>query len=502
MPIPESSPRRAGVLMHITSLPGPGPIGTIGAQARRFVDFLRESRQSVWQVLPLTPPAAFHSPYASYSVFAGNPLLIDLEALEAEGLLPAGSAAALPAGERGKADFAAAEKHIMPLLRKAFRTGWERAGEELAAFRRQHAFWLDEYALYMAIRTKQGDISYLDWPQLLSIREESSIVTARRQLAEQIDFWIYVQYLFFTQWQALKRYANDRGVSIIGDMPIYTAEGSADVWSNSAVFQLDSRHRPTHVAGVPPDAFSDNGQRWGNPLYNWEHLAGTGYEWWIQRLRVASLLYDEIRIDHFRALDEYYAIPVECRTAKEGEWRKGPGMDFIRAIRGALPGCSLIAEDLGVLTDGVRDLLRESGLPGMRVLLFAFDPWAESEYLPHNHVPDCVAYIGTHDNDTAYGWIKEGNPDEVRFAADYLQLTTREGYHWGLIRGLFGSVAATAIVQMQDLLGLDNDARMNLPGTVGGNWCWRLYEGPLTRQLIQKLGAVTARYGRQSRGAF
>jgi len=496
MPSSKNSPRRAGVLLHISSLPGPGPIGVMGAEARRFVDFLRESGQTVWQVLPLTPPASCNSPYSAHSVFAGNPYLIDLAELEERSLLPGGSVAALPKSPRNKVDYGVCERYILPLLREAFAVGWEREGEQVADFRRRHAYWLEDYALYMAIHTQLGDIPYLEWPPLLGKREPGELTRTKRRLAAQIDFWIYVQYLFFTQWLALKEYANSRGVRILGDMPFYTAEGSADVWAHYEVFQLDENRRPQFVAGVPPDGFTDEGQRWGNPLYDWEYLSSTRYRWWTERLKVACLLYDEVRIDHFRALDEYYAIPTTCKTAKEGAWRKGPGMEFFSAIEKALPGCRLVAEDLGVVTDGLRGLLKDSRLPGMKVLLFAFTPWAQSDYLPHNHKRKCVAYIGTHDNDTALGWMRDGKADETRFATEYLRLTPEEGYHWGFIRGLYGSVADTAIVQMQDFLGLDNTARMNIPGTVGGNWEWRMEPEALTGQLAVEVGAMVARYGR------
>lgn len=488
--------RKAGVLLHISSLPGPGPIGSIGPHAYKFIDFLEEAGQSVWQVLPLNPPAFGNSPYSAFSVFAGNPLLIDLTELERDGLIPAGSVEALSPGEPGRTDYEAAAREIMPLLRAAFEADAPNRQEELDAFRAAHAYWLEDYALYMAIRVMQGDISFYEWPPLLAVREKGELSRMRRQLTLQMDFWIYVQYLFFRQWKELRRYANEHGIRIMGDMPIYPAQAGADIWAHPELFLLDAQRRPRAVAGVPPDAFAPEGQRWGNPLYDWAEMKRQGYAWWIERLRVAGTMYDDIRIDHFRAFDEYYAIPARASTAATGLWERGPGMDFFGAVYAALPGLSLIAEDLGTVTDSVRALLRESGLTGMRVLLFAFDPHGDSDYLPHNMERDCVAYIGTHDNDTAYGWVKDGNPEEVLYAAQYFYLTMREGYNWGLIRGLYGTVAQTVIVQMQDLLGLDNSARMNTPATPQGNWGWRMRPDDVTSRLARKVHDIAARYRR------
>lgn len=493
--------RAAGLLLHLTSLPGRGPIGSMGQEAREFVNFLQSAEQTVWQVLPLTSPARGNSPYSSLSVFAGNPYLISFWDLEEEGILPKGSCAKVGLEEMGgsQVDFAACQARLMPLLRLCYQSSRERLAREVEDFCREQSFWLEDYALFLALRERFEERSFLTWPRELLFREEEAMEAARRDCREEMDFWCFVQYIFFSQWRRLRAYANQRGVQIFGDVPIYVDVESVDVWAHPSLFQLDGNRAPTMVAGVPPDGFSAEGQLWGNPLYDWEEMSKTGYEWWIHRLGNASLMYDMVRIDHFRALESYWAIPLEAGSAKIGSWRKGPGMDFIHHIRKALPHCRLIAEDLGMLDDAVRELLEESGLPGLSVLLFAFDPGEESVYLPHNTRRDRVGYIGTHDNDTAMGWLSSASPQAADFARTYMHLTSQEGEHWGMIRTLYATVADTAIVQAQDLFGLGSEARMNIPSVKEGNWGWRLESGKLTTSLAERLNRMCRIYGRVSR---
>lgn len=488
--------RGCGILLHISSLPGRGGIGTFGRESRIFIDFLKAAGQSWWQVLPLTPPARGNSPYSSYSVFAGNPAFISLETLEAEGLLAFWTRRFMPrhTGERTNYEFC--RKVHLPLLRQAYGQGCEKHAEAVAAFRRQNAFWLEDYALFMALKKQQGDEDFHDWPRALALREPAAIEAAREELRGEIDFWVWVQYLFFHQWSALKAYANQNGIGIIGDMPIYADGDSADVWSHSEVFQLDESRRPTAVAGVPPDFFSADGQLWGNPLYDWEALEARNYRWWMERLGLAARMYDMVRIDHFRALDEYFAIPAGDLSARGGEWLPGPGLPFLEAIKESVPGVRLIAEDLGVSSESLRGLLRDSGLPGMKVLQFAFDPAGDSDFLPHHFVQNCVGYTGTHDNDTVLGWMKTASPEELRFAREYLRLSSLEGFNWGLIRGLYATVADTVIVPMQDFLGLGSRSRMNIPATPEGNWSWRVNGRMLTDNLAADIRSLAELYRR------
>ena len=486
--------RRCGVLLHITSLSGTGPVGTMGGEAREFVDFLAAAGHSLWQVLPLTPPSRGNSPYSAYSVFAGNPYLISFAQLEQEGLLPQGCLKDLPPPSAA-ADYEACAEWCPKLLRLAFSMCGQVPKEELARFREKHAWWLEDYALFMALREQQG-VPFYEWDRPLLLREPEALRQATEALKTETAFWCYVQYLFFRQWEALKEYANRRGVRIMGDMPIYADIDSAEVWAHPGIFQLDENRRPTRVAGVPPDAFSAQGQLWGNPLYDWEALRSQGYNWWLHRMRVAGEMYHLVRIDHFRALEAYYAIPAGDATAENGSWEPGPGMNFLQAVQAVIPPNRLVAEDLGMLTDGVRQLLADSGLPGMKVLQFAFEPGGDSAYLPHNITPHCAAYIGTHDNNTALGWLQSAPPWQADFAREYLRLTKEEGEHWGLIRGLYASAAQTAVVQMQDVLGLGGEARMNTPAVPNGNWRWRMEPSALTSELSGRLAGLARLYSR------
>lgn len=494
-----SSMRSAGVLLHLTSLPGRGPIGNMGPAARQFIDFLHSAGQKLWQVLPLTPPASGNSPYSAYSVFAGNPLLISPEDLETQGLLPQGSCSALYAEgpfPTRQVDFEKAQALILPLLRECYRLSREKLGEDLEAFRREQGRWLEDYALFLALRRQQGGGSYLDWPRPLLFRESWAMEKARRELAEEVDFHIFVQHLFFRQWIALRSYANEQGVNIFGDVPIYVDRESADVWAEPRVFQLDENLQPVEVAGVPPDAFSQEGQLWGNPLYDWEYLRSDGYGWWIRRMAAAAQLYDWVRIDHFRGLESYWAVPKDAQTARAGSWKKGPGMDLVHRIKGWLPHCRFVAEDLGLIGEDVHALLAESGFPGLTVLQFAFEPQANSIYLPHNIDRNRVAYIGTHDNDTALGWLASAPQEQAAYARAYMHLTSQEGEAWGMLRTLYASVADTAVAMAQDLLELGSEARMNIPSQAQGNWSWRMESDSLTPDLAGRLLELTQLYGR------
>ena len=487
--------RDCGVLLHISSLPGKGGCGTMGKNAKRFIDYLNRAGQSCWQVLPLTPPSRGNSPYSSYSVFAGNPHLIDLQALVDENLLPAAALDSIPDGT-DKADFDEYSAVQIKILRESFAYAGGNLKHAIDKFEKKNSFWLTDYALFMALKTVYEGDDYRSWPEDLRIRDEKAIRRAESEYSAEISFWKYVQYIFFGQWRALKRYAGIRGIKIIGDMPIYVDADSADVWANPKVFALDDKLNPENVAGVPPDAFSEDGQLWGNPLYNWTYLKWTRYDWWVKRAKVAASMYDGIRIDHFRAIANYWAIPASSETAKKGAWKKGPGMDFIRVISKAMFECDIIAEDLGLLDDSVRKLLRNSGLPGMKVLLFAFSTEEESDYLPHNFVQNCVGYIGTHDNDTVQGWLNSAPKDEAGFARRYLSIEDDSEAHWQFIRQLYATPAERVIVQMQDILGLDASARMNVPGIADGNWSWRLKDEQLDIAHAKKLRAFAKTYCR------
>ena len=382
------------------------------------------------------------------------------------------------------------------LLRKAFQAGYPRDRAAVEAFCRENK-WLDNYALYMALKARFGMKSWLDWPdEDLRLRRAEALERAREELAEDIAFYAYLQYLFFRQWDALREYIHSLGIRIIGDLPIYVAMDSADVWAEPEFFQLGEGNVPTEVSGVPPDYFSADGQLWGNPLYDYDRMKADGYGWWIRRVEGAGRLFDIIRIDHFRGLESYWAVPYGADTAKSGRWRKGPGMDLVGTLTSWFPGLSFIAEDLGFLTPEVRRLLEDSGLPGMKVLEFAFDAREPSNYLPHTYNRHCVCYVGTHDNETVEQWRWQADRADVTFARKYLGLNDAEGFHWGMIRGGMSSVADTFLVQMQDCLGLGAEGRMNTPGTGWGNWRWRLLPGEASPALAKKLRCYTKMYGR------
>ena len=486
--------------MHISSLPSPYGIGTFGRQAYEFVDFLSAAGQTCWQVLPLGPTSYGDSPYQAFSSVAGNPYFIDPDSLVEEGLLLKDEPKEYFWGDNPeRVDYGALYQSRFLLLRKAFDRflSSEANRQQLDAFIQENYEWLPDFSLFMAIKNEQGGASWTQWPDDLRLRRNDVLDAARERLSDQIRFYEYQQFEFQRQWASLKRYANDSGIAVIGDIPIYVPLDSVDVWASPHQFQLDENRRPTGVAGVPPDYFTADGQLWGNPLYNWEIMKEDGYGWWMNRLRHAAKLYDVIRIDHFRGISSYWSVPPEEKTARNGRWIPGPGLDLIHRIQTVFPDLLIIAEDLGFLTDDVLNLVRESGFPGMKILQFAFDDREPSNYLPHTYPKNCICYTGTHDNTTIAAWFHEASDSNIQMAIRYLGLNREEGYCWGMIRGGMSSVADLFLCQMQDLLGLGAESRMNTPGLLGnGNWQWRMLPGCLTEDLSARLHEMARIYGR------
>jgi 4-alpha-glucanotransferase len=493
--------RSCGILMPISSLPSPYGIGTLGKEAFAFVDFLKEAGQSWWQILPVGPTSYGDSPYQSFSTYAGNPYFVDLELLCEEGLLEQAELNARDWGtDPAKVDYEKIYRNRFELLKKAADRGWAKDESAVKAFADENAGWLSDYVLFMALKRHFGMAAWTEWEdEEIRLHHPAAVERYREALADDIRLFTYIQFLFFRQWNALRAYAHEQGIGIIGDLPIYVAMDSADVWADPKSFQLDERNVPVEVAGVPPDYFSENGQLWGNPLYNWDAMKQDGYGWWIRRIEGASRLYDVLRIDHFRGLESYWAVPYGETTAKIGRWIKGPGMDLVGVLTGWFPHIQFIAEDLGYLTPEVRQLLKDSGLPGMKVLEFAFDTREPSNYLPHTYSANCVCYAGTHDNTTVMAWRQEAAPEDVKMAIQYLGLNDEEGFNWGMIRGGMSSVADLFLVQMQDYLALGAEARMNTPGILGGNWQWRMTKGQIDAVLTKKIAEAAHLYGRDER---
>ena len=489
--------RTSGVLMHISSLPGETGIGTLGKEAYDFINFLKAAGQTYWQVLPLCPTSYGDSPYQSFSTFAGNPYFVDFELLCNDGLLNKSDYNKIDWGKNAeKVNFEKVYQNRFTVLKKACKA-FDKNDSNYKIFCVENDFWLEDFALYMAIKEKYNGKAWKDWNIDIKLRKKSALNSAKIELMDEIEFQKTVQYFFFVQWNKLKAYANTNGVKIIGDIPIYVASDSADVWANPKQFLLDADCNPIEVAGCPPDAFTDDGQLWGNPLYDWDYMKKDGYTWWKKRIAHQCNMCDVIRIDHFRGFESYYCIPADSDTAKIGEWRKGPGIEFFREIERDLGKKNIIAEDLGFLTPAVKKMLKQSKYPGMKVLQFAFDTDEDNDYTLHNITKNSVAYAGTHDNDTIIGYMTKSAPRSTRKRArDYLRLTRREGYNWGFMKTVWSSNADTAIVTMQDLLGLGSEARMNFPSTTKDNWQWRAKPDYITDELTEKVKHYTALYQR------
>ena len=488
--------RSGGVLLHPTSLPGPYGIGDLGPQAYRFVDWLSSTGCKLWQVLPLGPTGYGDSPYQCFSAFAGNPYLISFNVLLEDGFLTQEDLADIPDFNASSVDFGLLIPWKLSLLQKAFSrfSSALRVGEvlvtEFKSFCADNSSWLDDYALFMSIKEANGGGAWNEWDEAIRKRKESAMDDARKEHVESIQQHSFYQFLFFRQWNKLRAYANERNIKIIGDIPIFIAYDSADAWSNAELFFLDDKSLPTVVAGVPPDYFSATGQLWGNPLYRWDVHKKSGYAWWLERFRAVLKMVDIVRVDHFRGFAGYWEVPFGQPTAENGQWISGPGADFFNAMNAGLkdsPDAELpiIAEDLGLITPDVIELRDQFNLPGMRIFQFGFDK-AKNPFLPHNYVPNCVAYTGTHDNDTARGWFESAPQYEREYALRYLN-TAPKRFVWDLIRGIWSSVAVYSITTMQDLLNLGGEARMNFPSKLGGNWEWRMTEENMNDELAQSL---------------
>ena len=487
--------RSAGILLPIFSLPGRYGIGTLGREARAFVEFLQRAGQTWWQLLPVGPTGMGDCPYASTSTFAGNPLFVDLDALAEQGLLTTAELDSALRPNQAQIDYTGLYESREHLLRQAFARLDGPQAQAVRDFSAAHP-WVREYALFQAVRGHFKGLPWYEWPDAaLSRHQPEALKHWQVELAEDVAFHTAVQYWFFSQWAALKTFANQHGVHLMGDLPIYVSLDSADVWSERKEFLLDETGRPTKVAGVPPDYFCADGQLWGNPLYNWDTQKADGFGWWIRRVEGASALFDAIRIDHFRAFESYWAVPAGAKSAKSGQWEKGPGMDLLGVLTNWFPQVTYVAEDLGILTDAVHQLRDTAGLPGMRILEFAFSG-PDNLYLPHNYIRNCICYTGTHDNDTAVGWYQHSTPEERAFAHQYLGVSGADAVRKALLRAGQGSIANLFVAQMQDYLGLGSEARLNVPGVAQGNWRWRLLPGQLTNALAEDIHTLTATYGR------
>lgn len=491
--------RTSGIILPVFSLPSDYGIGTFGKEAFKFVDFLVEAKQTFWQILPLGPTSYGDSPYQSFSTFAGNPYFIDLELLIKEGLLEKESVEKLGYGDYpSDIDYGRMYERRYIILREAYDNGNIRYGKEVEKFKKLNKDWIEDYALFMALKDHFGGRSWREWDLDIKLRKPEAVEKYTEKLEGDIKFYTFLQFLFYKQWTELKAYANDKGIRIIGDIPIYVAEDSADVWTNPEFFQLDEELNPVQVAGCPPDAFSADGQLWGNPVYNWEALEADGFKWWIERVRASLKIFDVIRIDHFRGFASYWSVPYGHTTAVHGEWIEGPGIKVFKAINEALGHIDIIAEDLGFLTDDVRQLLKDTGYPGMKVLEFAFDPSGKSEYLPHHYIKNAVAYTGTHDNDTIKGWFNSLSDEEAEFCKAYTGMKNEDD-NWMFIRTILASPANMAIMQMQDLLNLGSEARINIPSTLGTNWRWRMTKEDMRKDLAERLAELTRIYDRCNR---
>lgn len=495
--------RASGILMPVFSLPSRYGIGSFSKSAYQFVDMLKKAGQKYWQILPLCPTSYGDSPYQSFSTYAGNPYFIDLDQLIEEKLLTRKECQACDFGDDPQdIDYGKLYENCFKLLRKAYERANVGEDQEFEAYRRENAWWLDDYALFMAVKDRFDGVAWNEWAEDIRLRWSNAMDYYRRELYYEIEFYSYLQFVFMKQWKKLKNYANINGIEIIGDIPIYVAFDSADAWANPELFQFDAENLPTAVAGCPPDGFSADGQLWGNPLYRWDYHRETGFDWWIRRIAYCSELYDVVRIDHFRGFDEYYSIPYGDTTARNGHWEKGPGIALFEAAKNRLGELNIIAEDLGYITDSVKKLVADSGFPGMKVLEFAFDSREKSDYLPYTYEKNSVVYTGTHDNETIAGWYAGLDKSDLKMCTDYMNIDRIPGkeYHWDFIRLAMLSVSDLCVIPIQDYLGLDNRARINHPSTLGTNWRWRLAKGQLSASLLKEIREMTRISGRLQNG--
>lgn len=491
--------RQCGMLLPIASLPSEYGIGTFSKEAYAFVDMLQETGQSLWQVLPIGPTGYGDSPYQSFSTFAGNPYFIDLEKVMEEGLLTKEECESFDWGSHPETiEYDKIYASRFKILKKAYKRYSVEKDSEFQKFYEKNSFWLKDYALFMAIKDSKGGLCWSQWEEDIRMRHADAVARYTEELSEDIEFYIFVQYLFQKQWLSLKRYANEKHIKIIGDIPIYVSFDSVDVWANPELFQLDEAHMPVAVAGCPPDAFAAEGQLWGNPLYAWEYHKKTGYRWWIDRMKALFGLFDIVRIDHFRGFDQYYSIPYGDDTAVNGHWEQGIGADMFVTIKEELGDAEIIAEDLGYVTDSVKKLLEDTGYPGMKILQFAFDSREEGCYMPYKYPNNCVVYTGTHDNDTVVGWYKSISSSDREIAETYLnnRNTPDEQIHWDYICCALATVADICIIPVQDYLGLGSEARINIPSVPSGNWKWRMEKDAFTPEIKKKIRSLAEVYGR------
>ena len=490
--------RKSGILMHISSLPSKYGIGKMGKSAYDFVDFLVSAGVKCWQILPLSPTSYGDSPYQSFSVYAGNPYFIDFETLKREGLIKKSDYEDIKWQDNDhQVNYSIIYNNCFKVLRQAYKTYKRDISKRYKTFVEKNSSWLDDYALFMALKFKNNGKPWYEWDKKLAMRDSNALKKASEELEKETEFFKFIQYKFFRQWSNLKKYANDKGVEIIGDMPIYVSYDSVEAWVSPELFQFDKHKKPKDVAGCPPDDFAVTGQLWGNPLYDWEYHKKTGYKWWIDRLQFSASIYDIVRIDHFRGFESYYAVPYGDETAENGEWRKGPGAELFKAAEKALDKLNIIAEDLGFITEDVYKMLADVGYPGMKILQFAFGEDSANEHLPHNFTSsNCIAYTGTHDNETLKGWVSSQSSDTLKYCMAYLGVKKKKDIPKNIIKQTWASVAQTAIAQMQDFLNSDASARMNTPSTLGNNWQFRTSEDDFTDKLAKRILKLNKMYNR------
>ncbi len=490
--------RKSGILMHISSLPSQYGIGKMGKSAYDFVDYLVSAGVKCWQILPLSPTSYGDSPYQSFSVYAGNPYFIDFETLKREGLIKKSDYEEIKWQDNERqVNYSLIYENCFKVLRQAYKTYRRDISKRYHDFVEKNKSWLDDYALFMALKFKNGGKPWYEWDKKIAARDKDALEKAADELSKETEFFKFIQYKFFRQWANLKKYANDKGIEIIGDMPIYVSYDSVEAWATPELFQFDKNKKPKAVAGCPPDDFATTGQLWGNPLYDWEYHKKTGYKWWIERLKFSASVYDIVRIDHFRGFESYYSIPYGNKTAEKGEWKKGPGAELFKTAEKELGKLNIIAEDLGFITDDVRQMLDAVGYPGMKVLQFAFGEGGESEHLPHNFTTsNCIAYTGTHDNDTLKGWIASQSSDTIKYCMAYINTKKKKDIPKGIIRAAWGSVAEIAVAQMQDFLNSDPSCRMNTPSTLGCNWQFRTQESDFTDKMAKRILKLNKMYNR------